>query len=47
MIPEIGQIALILALMLAVTQATLPLIGAARGIPSFVAVAKPFGGRSR
>jgi cytochrome c-type biogenesis protein CcmF len=41
MIPEIGQFALILALMLAVTQATLPLIGAARGIPQFVAVARP------
>src|SRR6266567_1507219 len=41
MIPEIGQFALILALMLALMQATLPLIGAARGIPSFVAVAKP------
>src|SRR2546425_7389210 len=41
MIPEIGQFALILALMLALTQAILPLIGAARGIPSFVAVAKP------
>src|SRR5438309_688766 len=41
MIPEIGQFALILALMLAVTQATLPLIGAARGIPQLVAVARP------
>src|SRR5437899_2100138 len=41
MIPEIGQFALILALTLALTQAILPLIGAARGIPSFVAVAKP------
>ncbi|MDX6575390.1 MAG: cytochrome c-type biosis protein CcmF [Blastocatellia bacterium] len=41
MIPEIGQIALILALMLAVTQATLPLIGAARGIPQLIAVARP------
>src|ERR1700687_2035391 len=43
MIPEIGQFALILALMLAVTQATLPLIGAARGIPQFVNVARPAG----
>src|SRR5437870_323233 len=43
MIPEIGQFALILALTLALTQAILPLIGAARGIPSFVAVAKPAG----
>src|SRR3984893_1166430 len=41
MIPEIGQIALILALMLAITQATLPLIGAARGIPQLIAVARP------
>src|SRR5712671_5344012 len=41
MIPEIGQIALILALMLAVTQATLPLIGAARGIPQLIALARP------
>jgi cytochrome c-type biogenesis protein CcmF len=41
MIPEIGQFALIMALMLALTQATLPLIGAARGIPQFVNVARP------
>jgi cytochrome c-type biogenesis protein CcmF len=41
MIPEIGQIALILALMLAITQATLPLIGAARGIPQLMAMARP------
>src|ERR1041385_2261143 len=41
MIPEIGQFALILALMLALTQATLPLIGAAKGIPTLVAMAKP------
>src|SRR5437870_13248390 len=41
MIPEIGQFALILALALAVTQATLPLIGAARVIPQLVAVARP------
>jgi cytochrome c-type biogenesis protein CcmF len=41
MIPEIGQFALILALMLALTQATLPLIGAARGIPQLVAYARP------
>ncbi|MDX6501581.1 MAG: cytochrome c-type biosis protein CcmF [Blastocatellia bacterium] len=41
MIPEIGQIALILALMLAVTQATLPLIGAARGVPQLIALARP------
>jgi cytochrome c-type biogenesis protein CcmF len=41
MIPEIGQIALIVALMLAITQATLPLIGAARGVPQLIALARP------
>ena len=41
MIPEIGQFALILALMLAVTQATLPMIGAARGRQQLIAIAKP------
>src|SRR4030081_1352559 len=41
MIPEIGQIALIIALMLAITQATLPLIGAARGVPQLIALARP------
>ena len=43
MIPEVGQFALILALLLAVTQATLPLIGAARGNRAWVAVAVPAG----
>lgn len=41
MIPEIGNFALILALLLAMTQATLPLIGASRGISSWMALAKP------
>src|SRR4051794_4508591 len=41
MLPEIGQFALIIALMLALTQATLPLIGAAKGIPQLVALARP------
>jgi cytochrome c-type biogenesis protein CcmF len=41
MIPEIGQFALILALMVAVTLAVLPQIGAARGIPQFIALARP------
>src|ERR1041384_3237349 len=41
MIPEIGQFALILALTLALTQATLPLIGAGKGVPQLVALAKP------
>src|SRR6266704_3490852 len=43
MIPEIGQFALILALMLALMQATLPLLGAARGNQSWIAVAAPAG----
>src|ERR1044071_661053 len=41
MIPEIGQFALVLALMLALTQATLPIIGAAKGIPQLIAYARP------
>ncbi len=41
MIPEIGHFALIVALTLALVQGTLPLIGAQRGIPGFVAVARP------
>jgi len=40
MIPEIGQLALILALLLAATQATLPLIGVARRVPAWVALAR-------
>ena len=43
MIPEVGQFALILALLLALTQATLPLIGAARGNRSWIALAVPAG----
>jgi cytochrome c-type biogenesis protein CcmF len=43
MVPEIGQFALILALLLALTQATLPLIGAARGNRVWIAVAAPAG----
>ena len=43
MIPEIGQFALILALLLALTQATLPLLGAARGNRNWIAVAAPAG----
>src|SRR5690349_24260977 len=39
MIPELGHFALILAL--ALVQAILPVVGAARGIPAFVAVARP------
>ena len=41
MIPEIGNFALILALLLATVQGTLPLLGAARNIPSWMALAKP------
>ena len=41
MIPEIGQFALILALAVGIVVAILPQIGAARGIPQLVAVAKP------
>ena len=41
MIPELGNFALILALLLAITQGTLPIIGAARGIPSWIALARP------
>ena len=43
MVPEIGQFALIMALLLALTQATIPLIGAPRGNRSWIAVAAPAG----
>src|SRR2546422_11265902 len=43
MVPEIGQFALIMALLLALTQATIPLIGAQRGNWSWIAVAAPAG----
>src|SRR4026209_1802220 len=43
MIPEIGQFALIIALLLAVTQATLPLVGASRGNQQWMALAAPAG----
>src|SRR5690606_30928424 len=41
MIPELGNFALILAMLLALIQGTLHLIGAARGIPSWIALARP------
>ncbi len=41
MIPEIGQFALSLALAVALAQSILPLVGAARGIPSWIAIARP------
>ena len=43
MIPEVGQFALIMALLLALTQATIPMIGAARGVRSWMAVGAPAG----
>ena len=43
MIPEIGQFALIIALLLALTQATLPLIGASQGNRMWIALAVPTG----
>ena len=43
MIPEIGQFALTIALLLALTQATLPLIGASRGNRTWIALAVPAG----
>ena len=43
MIPEVGQFALIMALLLALAQATIPMIGAARGVRSWMAVAVPAG----
>lgn len=43
MIPEIGQFALIIALLLAIAQASIPMIGAARGNRSWMAVAAPAG----
>src|SRR5215471_18730441 len=41
MIPEIGHFSLILALTLALALSTLPLIGAARGVPEWMALARP------
>jgi cytochrome c-type biogenesis protein CcmF len=41
MIGEIGHFCLIVALMLALTQGILPLAGAARGVPGWMAVAQP------
>ena len=41
MIPEFGQLALALALCLALVQGTLPLVGAARGRADMMAVARP------
>ena len=41
MLPEFGQVALILALLVAALQAVLPLLGAQRGIISWMAIARP------
>jgi cytochrome c-type biogenesis protein CcmF len=41
MIPELGHFALILALLVALVQGTLPLAGAARGSRAWIAVARP------
>jgi hypothetical protein len=41
MIPEIGQFALILALLLALTQGIFPIVGAARNAPTWMALARP------
>ncbi len=41
MIPELGQIALVLALCLALTQGVLPFLGAARGNSTWIALARP------
>ena len=40
-LPELGQIALILALLIVGLQSTLPLLGAHRGIDAWMAVARP------
>ena len=41
MIPELGQIALLIALALSVVQALFPLVGAQRGITSWMMLAYP------
>ena len=41
MIPELGHFSLILALTLALAQGILPIAGAARGVPAWMAVARP------
>ncbi len=41
MVPEIGHFALIIALCMALVQGSLPIIGAARGIPRWMALARP------
>ena len=41
MLPELGQLALILALLLATLQSVLPLVGAQRGVDAWMRVARP------
>ena len=41
MIPEIGQFALILALLVAFVQATMPMVGAHHGNQAWMAIARP------
>ena len=41
MIPEIGQLSLMLGLMLAIVQGVLPIVGAARGMQTWMDVARP------
>jgi cytochrome c-type biogenesis protein CcmF len=41
MLPELGQVALILALLAAILQALLPMLGAHRGVAPLMAVARP------
>ena len=41
MVPEIGHFALILALMLALVQGVLPIVGAWRSVPAWVGLARP------
>ena len=41
MIPELGHYALVLALLVAVVQASIPLVGAARGDEAWMALARP------
>ena len=41
MLPELGQVALVLALLVALLQAVLPLAGAHRGVTPWMAVARP------
>ncbi|MBS1213391.1 MAG: cytochrome c-type biosis protein CcmF [Proteobacteria bacterium] len=43
MIAELGHIALIMALMMALLQAVFPLVGAHQGVPIWMAVARPAG----